>query len=197
MFTRNATGAEVVSRPGFERTAILAMLILTVSDAVGAPLAFGAVASAVAAVALVGRAARWGIQHTWRDPLLWVLHLGCAFIPLGLALRAAGGFTPAIPPSLALHALTAGAIGTLTVGMMARVTLGHTGRILRGDLVLAIAFGAVVLAGLVRVAGGLLPTNAYLPSLHASGTLWTIAFILLAWRLAPMLVRPRVDGKPG
>ena len=31
------------------------------------------------------------------------------------------------PGSLAMHALTVGAIGTLTLGMMARVALGHTG----------------------------------------------------------------------
>lgn len=197
MFTRNATGAEVVSRPRLERLSIAAMVSLVFADAAGAPAVVVGVIAAVAATALIGRAARWGIQDTHRDPLLWVLHLGCAFIPLGLALRAVGALTSAIPSSMALHALTAGAIGTLTAGMMARVTLGHTGRILRADRLFAIAFGAAVLAGLARIAGGVVPSSAYLPVLHTSGTLWTIAFVLLAVRLWPMLIRGRVDGRPG
>jgi uncharacterized protein involved in response to NO len=45
-----------------------------------------------------------------------------------------GALAPDLVPSVAgLHALTAGAIGTMTLAVMTRATLGHTGRPLTAD----------------------------------------------------------------
>jgi uncharacterized protein involved in response to NO len=40
----------------------------------------------------------------------------------------------------------------------------------------------------------LLPA-AYLGWIHLSATCWLAAFALLAWRVVPMLWRPRIDGR--
>lgn len=197
MFTRNATGATVRSYPWLDRATIAGAAALAVIDAAGAPFEVGAALAGAVAVVAAGRAVHWGARHTLRDPLLWVLHVGYAFVPIGFALRAAGLFTTAIPSSAATHALTVGAIGTLTIGMMARVSFGHTGRMLRAGPVLGVAFALVALAALVRIVGPLLGAEGYLPSLHASGTMWTAAFVLFLVKLGPVLVRPRIDGKPG
>jgi uncharacterized protein involved in response to NO len=97
----------------------------------------------------------------------------------------------------ALHAFTAGGIGVLTLGMMARVSLGHTGRLLEPPPVMRYAFVAINLAALVRVALPLFFPTAYAQGMTVSGLIWVAAFGLFVVVYAPMLLRPRVDGKPG
>ncbi|MDQ2644008.1 MAG: NnrS family protein, partial [Myxococcota bacterium] len=108
----------------------------------------------------------------------------------GLLLRAAGNL-------LALHALTVGALGALTLGMMARVSLGHTGRPLAVPKSMSVGFLAITVAALVRVLGPWLLPGHYLQCLWMAGALWTLSFALFVWVYAPILTRPRVDGKAG
>ncbi len=154
---------------------------------------FAAIAAAVHGIRLAG----WYTPKFWSVPLLWILHLGYAWIALGfalLALSAAGISTAAVS---SLHAFTAGGIGVLTLGMMARVSLGHTGRLLEPAPLMTRAFVAINLAALLRVALPLLFPGVYAQSMTAAGLLWMAAFGLFVWVYAPMLLRPRVDGKPG
>ncbi|NIR99370.1 MAG: NnrS family protein, partial [Gammaproteobacteria bacterium] len=152
--------------------------------------------AAVAAVAHALRLAGWHRPATWRVPLLWVLHLGYGWIVLGLAFQALAA-TGLMSPALALHALTAGAIGTLTLGMMARVALGHTGRALEPPLAVAGAFVLVNAAAAVRVLVPALMAVDYRYPVAISGMLWSAAFAIFVWVYVPIVVRPRVDGRPG
>ena len=81
-----------------------------------------------AGLALILRLARWRGWRTAADPLLFVLHLGYAWLGLGLVLLGLGGRLAILPPAAAVHALTAGAIGTMTLAVMTRAALSHTGR---------------------------------------------------------------------
>ncbi len=195
--TRNATQKEgIESSTLFDRLTLGSMALLTVLDALQVSgVGFAGVSLLTAALSAL-RARRWGAEHSFREPLLWVLHLGYFFIPLGLGLRALAAFEW-VTTSAALHALTTGAIGTLTLGMMARVSLGHTGRPLRADKVLAAAFALVVLAAIVRVVGAIAAGTTAMPSLHVSATLWALAFALYLFRAFGALVGPRPDGRPG
>ena len=74
------------------------------------------------------RLARWRGLATLREPLLWVLHLGYAWLAVGFCLLGVQAVAPWLPPFTALHALTVGAIGTMTLAVMTRATLGHTGQ---------------------------------------------------------------------
>jgi uncharacterized protein involved in response to NO len=152
-------------------------------------------AAATAAVNAI-RLAGWHAKRLWEVPLLWVLHLGYGWIVIGFALDAlaAAGL---ISPFLAMHAYATGGIGVLTLGMMSRVSLGHTGHILEAPKIMSWAFAAMNLAAVVRVFGPLL-LPAQIPLLHQlGGVLWMAAFAAFALVYAPMLWRPRVDGKPG
>jgi uncharacterized protein involved in response to NO len=154
---------------------------------------FAAIAATVHGIRLAG----WYTHKFWSVPLLWILHLGYAWIALGfalLALSAAGISTAAVS---SLHAFTAGGIGVLTQGMMARVSLGHTGRVLEPASLMTRAFVAINLAALLRVVLPLLFPGVYAQSMTAAGLLWMAAFGLFVVVYAPMLLRPRVDGKPG
>ena len=143
------------------------------------------------------RAIHWGARYSLRDPLLWVLHAGYAWLVIGLLLRAATGVFGALPGSAATHALTVGAIGTLTLGMMARVSLGHTGRMLVAPTPVAAACVAITLSALVRVLVPWLAPAQYALGLLAAGVLWVLAFAVFLAAYAPILLRSRVDGRPG
>jgi uncharacterized protein involved in response to NO len=93
--------------------------------------------------------------------------------------------------------LTVGAIGSLTLGMMARVALGHTGRPLVVAKPIAWAFAAISVAGIARVVGPFAAPAWYFPSLVTAGALWSIAFLVFAVVYAPILSKPRTDGKAG
>lgn len=200
MFTRNATGSkEIVSVKGLDVAAVVAVACYAALD-VAAPESWPAgVVAAAAAVLVVARAARWGVRPALRQPLLWILHFGHAWIAVGLALRAASIAIPSLPSTAGTHALTVGAIGSLTLGMMARVSLGHTGRALVAHPITVTAFVVLTLAACARVFGPLAGSLglSYFAWLVVSGVAWSTAFALFVAVYAKILVSPRADGKPG
>jgi uncharacterized protein involved in response to NO len=110
-----------------------------------------------AAAAQAARLARWAGERTWREPIVFILHVGYAFVPLGaLALGAAILWPAIIAPTAALHAWTTGAMGTMTLAVMTRATLGHTGRSVSTASSTNVIYGAVLCAAVVRVAAPLL-----------------------------------------
>lgn len=197
MFTNNGVPGTNARRTVFtERFALGSVLLLVAADAAQAP---AAVVGAVALAAAIAHAARLWLWQPWRTvrtPLVWVLHGAYAWIVIHLALRALAA-AGVVGESLAWHALTLGAIGGLTMGMMTRTAKGHTGRPLVADGFEVAAYGLVMAAALVRVAGGALLPGAYVATVAASAALWSLAFAIYAVRYWPVLTRPRLDGKPG
>ena len=126
-------------------------------------------------------------------PLLWSLHLAYAWMAVACLGMAAWHSGVALNPSLAIHALTIGAMTGLIVAMMARVSLGHTGRPLAVPGYIAAAFVLVQLATIARV---VLPLFTPL-GIPFSVLFWCAALLLFLWRYLPMLLRPRADGLPG
>lgn len=143
------------------------------------------------------RLAGWHDRRLWSVPLLWVLVLGYGWIVFGFLLLTLTNAGLAAASSSALHAFTVGSIGVLTLGMMARVSLGHTGRPMQSAPAMALAFAAINLSALLRVLMPLFFPQAYLQWLEAAGVVWVIAFGIFVALHTPMLLRPRVDGKPG
>lgn len=160
-----------------------------VGDLAGA-MAFGF--ALVQALRLVG----WHDRRVWGVPILAVLYSGYLWLILGLVLNGLAHFGH-LADFPALHALTVGTLGIFTLGMMGRVTQGHTGRLVEAAGMTVISYYCLTLAAATRVLGPLVWPTAYGPFLMVSGALWVLAFLLFLWVHAPMLVNPRVDGKPG
>lgn len=141
----------------------------------------------------------WG-WHTigiWRKPLLWVLYLAYGWLVTGFLFTALGGMGW-MSPMLGVHALAYGAIGMLTIGMMARVALGHTGRdVFNPPKMLIAVFALLFLGAVVRVLLPLLFPVAYLELVFIAQLLWLAAFTPFVVLYAPMLIKPRVDGRYG
>jgi uncharacterized protein involved in response to NO len=144
-----------------------------------------------AAVVLGVRLWRWKGTHAWREPLLLVLHLGYAFVPLGFLLGAMSILEPALlTGTAALHAWTVGAVGLMTLGVMSRATRGHTGHALTASPMTVSSYIAMIVAAVLRIAAGLFP-QAYMMLIEAAGVAWIAAFALFLFEYAPMLLRPR------
>jgi uncharacterized protein involved in response to NO len=145
---------------------------------------------AIAGAANLVRVARWQGHRTFAEPLVWVLHVGFLWVPIGLGLMAISPFLQEIEPSTALHAFTGGAIATMILGVSTRATLGHTGRELHADRRTTLIYGLAVVSALARIAAGFSP-DAYLPLLALAGVAWFAAFALFLLIYGPMLVAPR------
>lgn len=196
MFTRNATGVETIRTVAPLEKLALGSLLLTAICEFFPELSFTPWIAALAGVFAIARSVTWGARHSLRVPLLWILHVGYLWIPAGLLLRFAAHFSPMLP-SLPTHAFTVGALGSLTLGMMARVSLGHTGRLLVAPKLATLAFVLVNLAALVRVGLPLVSMRLWRHAIHASGTLFCLATLLLFVAYVPVWFRPRVDGAAG
>ncbi len=197
MFTNNGVpGISATRHTLLERLAPASVLLLLMADL------FQLSPQVIAALALLAalvhglRLLLWRPWRTLGVPLVWILHVAYAWIVIHLVLRAlsAPGW---VAESLALHALTTGAIGGLTLGMMTRTARGHTGRMLVADGWEVACFLLIQAAALSRVFGGLLSPALYLPSIIASGLLWSAAYGIHALRYWPVLTQPRIDGRPG
>ncbi|MDQ0653890.1 NnrS family protein [Pseudomonas cedrina] len=140
------------------------------------------------------RLVRWHDRGLWRVPLLWSLHLAYAWLAVACLGMALWHFGAPLNPSLAVHALTIGAMAGLILAMIARVSLGHTGRPLQPPSGMTLAFVLLNLACVCRVM--LVPAWPS-AALWLAGLCWSVGLGLYLWRYGPMLWQARVDGHPG
>lgn len=150
----------------------------------------------VAAVSHAFRLALWQPQMTARNTLLWMMPVAYSWLPIALFLRALAQYS-IVGEAAWIHALSVGAISSLMIAMMMRSTLGHTGRPLLATGADMSAFLLLQLAAVVRVAAGVFPDSAYPTVVVISAGLWVLAFGTFLLRYLPMLLRRRIDGKPG
>lgn len=154
--------------------------------------------ASLAAISTALRLACWQPWRTFKEPMLWILHLGYGWLALGYAALAFSttsslGFAPTLP----LHAVMAGGLGCLGIGMMTRVALGHSQRPISANSVVVATFVLVVLAGLLRSAAYFDGPFAGLRGLTLSALLWAIAFLFYAvpFAAALWLTRSSTNGQ--
>ncbi len=187
-----------IARPaafdGLDRVA-LAMTALALVFWVAAPDGPVALwAELAAGITLTARLLRWRGIFAGREPLLWILHLGYGWLALGFLLLALNGFVPVLPQTTALHALTAGAIGTMTLAVMTRTSLGHTGRPLTAGPRTTMIYVLVTLAAVLRLLAPL-GGSQYVLVLSLAGAAWSGAFGLFARFYFRPLTLPRVKDE--
>jgi len=199
-FTRNWLGKRSVNHglPGQANRYDVATIVVTAA----AMIAWTAsphmsLAGAILILAGVFQAMRLGRWQGWRaaaDPLVLVLHVGYAWVPVGLVLVGVSILSSAVPESAAVHALTAGAMATMILAVMTRATLGHTGRELRANAATIFLYLLVTLGAALRIAApfGLFD---YQDGIEFAGLAWAGAFLIFLLTYGPMLFRPRVDGR--
>jgi uncharacterized protein involved in response to NO len=152
----------------------------------------GLVLLAAAALQLI-RWLRWRGYRTYPDPLVLILHVGYAWIPIGLGLLGLS-LMGIVPRSAAIHALTAGAMATMILAVMTRASLGHTARELRANAATTIIYALVTVGAVLRVLASLRLID-YNLGIEIAGTSWGAAFLLFMIAYAPVLWQPRLGDK--
>jgi uncharacterized protein involved in response to NO len=144
----------------------------------------------LAAALNLARLVRWRGVATLDEPLLLVLHVGYLWLVVGVALLGLALLSDIVPRAAAVHALTAGAMGTMVLAVMTRATLGHTGRVLRADVATMVIYALVSVAAMLRIVAAWM-AEGQLDLLEVSAAAWVAAFVLFAAEYGPMLLVPR------
>lgn len=175
----------------FDRLVLAALLVALISWVVwpAAPVTGGLLL--LAGVLHAARLARWAGNRTGAEPLVWVLHAGYAFLPLGALVLGAAILWPGVlaaPP--AMHLWLVGAVGLMTLAVMTRATLGHTGQELTAGRGTTALYLLVILAAATRLLAGVWP-GAPVQVLELSGASWIAAFAGFAILYGPVLWQRR------
>lgn len=181
--------------PRLDKTLLLATLLVAASQLAGLnvhihyPLAL---LYGLLVVLHVKRLLGWHDRGIWRVPLLWSLYLAYGWIVIAAIGMAAWHLGIPVQQTLATHALSVGGVGGMILAMLARVSLGHTGRPLSPHRHMSLAFAAINLGALCRVA--VVPFSTV--GLWMSGVFWLFAFVLFLLHYTQVLCRPRAIPYP-
>jgi uncharacterized protein involved in response to NO len=191
-----ARGSAVTVRswPVMTPLAIGAMAVVLIVDVIWPSSAAAGVVAGFAALIQALRLLQWRSRQAVGVPILWILHVSYAWLPVGLALKCAallGGFALS---AFWLHALTVGVLATMIMGVMSRAALGHTGRSLEAEPLTVAAYVLLCLAAVTRVFG-LSAGFSYPLIIVLSASFFTVAFACFLFVYFPILWSPRVDGK--
>lgn len=195
-FTRNwMSSRSIAPQPSPFGSVDRLALGLTVAGAglwiVAPQAAVSGVALGLAGVANLARLLRWRGWRAAAEPLVWILHVGYAWLGAGLLLLGIASLDPGLAPrSAGMHALATGAVGVMTLAVMTRATRGHTGRPLAADGATLAIYVAINLAAVMRVSAPFSGANEPV-LLSVSGLVWSLAFGGFALAYGRMLVRPR------
>jgi uncharacterized protein involved in response to NO len=198
-FTRNWMAKRGIKKglptqPGRFDLIVIGATALAVRAWLGGPseTPIGLVLVAAALLQAVRRL-RWRGYRTYPDPLVFVLHVGYAWIPIGLALLGCS-LMGLVPRSAAIHALTAGAMATMILAVMTRASLGHTARELKANAATTTIYVLVTVGAVLRVVAALALVD-YNFGIEIAGVAWAGAFALFLIAYAPVLWRPRIGEK--
>jgi uncharacterized protein involved in response to NO len=180
-----------------DAAAIIGVALLALLQIVPAPDWVAGCIALVAALANGTRLILWHGSPTWRAPIVLVLHVGYAWLVIGLVLMSAAAFGSGLPSIAAEHAFGVGAVATMIMAIMTRASLGHTGRAIVAPKAVVLAYGLLTLAVFLRVFSWGLAPGHYSEMLQVAASAWLGAFGLFVAVYAPILTAPRLGaGNP-
>jgi len=197
LFTRNALSqagirpCETATPRGLDVVAVPIVGAAAATEWLWPASTVAGVVCVAAAVVLGARMVGWRTAQTFKLPIVWILHAGYAFLPIGFLLVGLDGLGVPVGSFRAMHALTAGAMGVLILAVASRAALGHSGRPLVAAPPTVVAYALVIAGAVLRVA------VAHPHATIAGGILWSVGYAIFAVVYAPILTRPRVDGQQG
>ncbi|WP_299784823.1 NnrS family protein [uncultured Marivita sp.] len=175
----------------FDKAVLLVSLVALVLWVAFPEAAIGGLLLIVTGVLHAIRLARWSGHRTGSEPLVWVLHVSYAFIPLGALAIGIDSAFGIMGTAAAQHLWMAGAIGAMTLAVMTRATLGHTGQELAANRMTVAVYLCLFGAVLTRLLVGISPVLTQL-----SGLLWLAAFGGFVIAYGPLLLRPKPERAP-
>jgi uncharacterized protein involved in response to NO len=202
-FTHNWINVNAPGEAFPKRLAPLDAISIASVAAAGIAVLAEAPPHAIAALAMIAAAANglrlwlWRGLATRKEPIVWILHVGYAWIVCGLALTAAAHLTGGIAQSLAYHAFGAGASGTMILAIMTRASLGHTGRPIKAAPAVVWAYACITIAAASRIFLPMTVPQQGSAALILAALAWIAAFAIFTRVYFPILTTPRVHTKLG
>ncbi|GHE94626.1 NnrS family protein [Thalassotalea profundi] len=202
MFTANGTQTPKASPSPFldkvanGSIAVLGLILILAPFMAINYTVFGLVSISAGITQLI-RQYRWRPWITLRVPLLWSLHVGILLLGIGLIVLGFSYSLGGLSVNHAWHLVTIGAMATTVLAMIARVSLGHTGRPLTPPKLMSFAFIILVFSALVRSFAPWAWPEHYNIILSIAGLSWILSFMIFIFFYGPMMLMPRVDGRPG
>ena len=193
---RGVSGVTTQKWKWIEFLSPVSIVLLVVTDVILASHAMVGYAAVLATIIHTVRLYGWYSNKIWQEPLVWILQVSYAWFIVGFILKSLIIFNSSAV-IFSYHAFTVGGIGVMTLGMMARVSLGHTGREMKLNSWMVLAFILINVAVIFRVIIPIFMHDYYLQLIQVSGWLWIISFIIYLLVYTPMWIKPRVDGRPG
>ena len=198
IFTGNALrekgrGGQAPFNFTLEILAVGVVVLLAALDLAGAPALWVGLA-ALACTGVHGvRTARWQGWRLRDVPLVFVMHLGFAWLVFAFALKAVAELTGAVPEAAWVHAFTVGSLGLMMLGLMTRVSLRHTGRPLVVPAAMKAAYALMFAAALVRLAATVHGLGEWAVALAA--VLWGLTFLIYFLCFGSMLLQPSLPPR--
>jgi uncharacterized protein involved in response to NO len=195
IFTGNALrekgrGDQAPFNVELDMLAVGVVLLLAALDLAGArPLWIGLAALACALVHAL-RTARWKGWRLPDVPLVFVMHLGFAWLIFAFLLKAVAELTGLVPEAAWVHAFTVGSLGLMMLGLMTRVSLRHTGRPPVMPASMKLACGMMFAASLIRLAATVHGLGDWAVALAA--VLWGLTFAIYFIQFGALLLQPSV-----
>ncbi|NIR81939.1 MAG: NnrS family protein [Gammaproteobacteria bacterium] len=185
------TGAHLkgAAQHRLERAGVAVLGAMSLLDALlwAAPVA--AILDLAAALVVLLRLLRWRAGRVVDVPEVSTLHLGYAWLAVGLLLKAAAQGLGVMNLSESMHGLMVGGLGTLSLVMMARVALQRLRRPIEFPPPVLAAVGLVSTAAVVRSLA-ILP-ELRLAMVEAAAIAWTAAFFVFALFLGRLFLTGR------
>jgi uncharacterized protein involved in response to NO len=193
-FMKGACQVDILRHPLLDKAIKLLAVALVAAAWLPPPLA--AWLSLLLTLLLAGRLLFWQPRLALRRLDLGIMYLGYAAIVAQLLLEFLGHLAPpAWVGTVSTHVFGLGAMGLIIPAMLIRIARGHTGRKVVFDPVDKAVLWLMITAFLLRVAAPQVLPEHYALWLVLSAFGWLASFGILAWRLIPLLMQPRIDGK--
>jgi uncharacterized protein involved in response to NO len=193
-FMKNVFQATILRHPLLDGT--IKTLALAMAFAGFLPPALqGGLALALAALLAV-RFAFWHPAHGFSRLDIAIMYLGYLAIVLQLLVVAFEQLAQTVwVGSVSIHLFTFGVMGLIVPAMIVRISKGHTGRKVTFDAMDKAVLWVMIAALMLRVVAPQIAPGAYLLWVDLAAAGWVAAFAILAWRVIPFLLQPRVDGR--
>lgn len=197
MFTTNAIrGFKLKQWQIIEKLAAPIVIVTFLADATNAASWIIVTCAIIAVVIHSVRIIGWRSWALGYRPILTILHMAYAWIPVGFLLLALASMG-LVSHSIAIHAFTVGAMGCAIIAMITRTALGHTGRVLIAGTAEIWSYWLMLTSAVSRVLGPWLNSHYAIIWIWLAAVCWIAALSIYVIKYAKFLIQPRVDGKAG
>jgi len=193
-FMKNVFKAGILRHPVLDGS--IKALALGLAFAGFLPPAATAVLAALLALLLSVRFAFWHPRQAFSRLDIGIMHLGyLAIVGQLLVLAYEQAAQSVWVGSVTTHLFTFGAMGLIVPAMIVRISKGHTGHKVSFEAADKAVLWLMIAALALRVVAPQVLPDAYVVWVALAAAAWAAAFAILAWRVVPLLFRPRIDGR--